>query len=446
MDPGTGTFALAIRYIYGAGLDELIAIEAGGQRYFTYRDALGSIEAITDSAGVVVERYDYDAFGVPTVTDGLGVPTPLGIYGEPTSQYGNSLWFTGARWDPESGNYHMRARQYEPLSGKFVSRDPLGYVDGPNAYSYGYSDPANWRDPFGLEAGGNAAVAKRRSPRAQAAHERALHAFRGPEWEQAPIGTTTLAGAVAAGMFVGTGDFLVDTIGGVGEIGVEIGFIAWDAGSGPEVAPLSSLTQHVNDQQSRGVGNGMIAVNMAISTVNAPFQSAGGDIGEGLGQAFNSANAIDIYNGTRQATNGGLQTATIIWGAVASTRLLNGKPKVGATAPPECSTPPIRPLTNLDIPIDLTAHRRPHILNGHRAGSGKTGKTEFPASWSDNKIIDHVSDIATDPNSLTGTGKWDSPYAIGTRDGIQIRVDFYPAAHPKYPGMISTAYPYSPID
>ena len=155
VDPGTGTFTLATRYIYGGGLDELIAIETGGQRYYTYRDALGSIEAITDSAGVVVERYDYDAFGVPTVTDGLGVPTPLGIYGEPTSQYGNDLWFTGARWDPESGNYHMRARQYEPLAGRFVSRDPLGYVDGPNAYSYGYSDPANWTDPFGLEAGGS---------------------------------------------------------------------------------------------------------------------------------------------------------------------------------------------------------------------------------------------------------------------------------------------------
>ena len=155
VNPGTGVFALATRYIYGGGLDELIAIETGGQRYYTYRDALGSIEAITDSAGVVVERYDYDAFGVPTVTDGLGVPTPLGIYGEPTSQYGNDLWFTGARWDPESGNYHMRARQYEPLAGRFVSRDPLGYVDGPNAYSYGYSDPANWTDPFGLEAGGS---------------------------------------------------------------------------------------------------------------------------------------------------------------------------------------------------------------------------------------------------------------------------------------------------
>ena len=186
VDPGTGVFALATRYIYGGGLDELIAVETGGLRYYTYRDALGSIEAITDSAGVVVERYDYDAFGVPTVTDGLGVPTPLGIYGEPTSQYGNDLWFTGARWDPESGNYHMRARQYEPLAGRFVSRDPLGYVDGPNAYSYGYSSPTNWTDPFGLEAGGSSAnFSKEQLAKFKRVREREQAKFRGPEFAEA---------------------------------------------------------------------------------------------------------------------------------------------------------------------------------------------------------------------------------------------------------------------
>ena len=37
--------------------------------------------------------------------------------------------------------------------------------------------------------------------------------------------------------------------------------------------------------------------------------------------------------------------------------------------------------------------------------------------------------------------KWNSPYAIGVRDGIEIRVDFYPPTHPKYAGQISTAYP-----
>lgn len=42
---------------------------------------------------------------------------------------------------------------------------------------------------------------------------------------------------------------------------------------------------------------------------------------------------------------------------------------------------------------------------------------------------------------LGGMGKWDSPYAIGAREGIEMRVDFYPDAHPKYSGKISTAYP-----
>ncbi|MDY6930105.1 MAG: RHS repeat-associated core domain-containing protein, partial [Pseudomonadota bacterium] len=91
--------------------------------------------------------------------------------------------------------------------------------------------------------------------------------------------------------------------------------------------------------------------------------------------------------------------------------------------------------------IDLTGHRKEHILNRHRAGAGKPGKTEFPANWNDDQILHNVSDVATDPNSVRGVGKWDSPYAIGTRDGIEIRVDFYPDNHPKYAGQISTAYP-----
>lgn len=91
--------------------------------------------------------------------------------------------------------------------------------------------------------------------------------------------------------------------------------------------------------------------------------------------------------------------------------------------------------------VDLTGHRKDHILNRHRAGAGKPGKTEFPASWSDDKILNYVSDVATDPSSTTGLGKWDSPYAIGVREGVEIRVDFYPRNHPDYAGKISTAYP-----
>ncbi len=90
---------------------------------------------------------------------------------------------------------------------------------------------------------------------------------------------------------------------------------------------------------------------------------------------------------------------------------------------------------------DLTGHRKDHILNRHRSGANKPGKTEFPAHWTDADILHHVSDVATDPASITGAGKWNSPYAIGVRDGVEIRVDFYPPSHPTYSGQISTAYP-----
>ncbi|AYC30814.1 hypothetical protein D3873_08920 [Paenisporosarcina cavernae] len=77
----------------------------------------------------------------------------------------------------------------------------------------------------------------------------------------------------------------------------------------------------------------------------------------------------------------------------------------------------------MDDHVDLTGFRKDHILNRHRAGAGK-GKDEFPSSWSDERILHQVSDIATDPKTVTGVGKWNSPYAIGIRDGVKIRVDF----------------------
>lgn len=87
------------------------------------------------------------------------------------------------------------------------------------------------------------------------------------------------------------------------------------------------------------------------------------------------------------------------------------------------------------------ALRKDHILNRHRYGSGKSGKTEFPKSWDDAKILREIESVASDPNSISGMGKWDSPYRIGIRDGIEIRVDFYPNGHSTYGGQISTGYP-----
>jgi RHS repeat-associated protein len=79
--------------------------------------------------------------------------------------------------------------------------------------------------------------------------------------------------------------------------------------------------------------------------------------------------------------------------------------------------------------VDLASpQRRKHILNGdatgggHRPGTGKQGKSEFPQGWSDNKIMHEISDVATDPTSVTRAGRGGRTITEGTRNGVDIRV------------------------
>ena len=88
----------------------------------------------------------------------------------------------------------------------------------------------------------------------------------------------------------------------------------------------------------------------------------------------------------------------------------------------------------------LLGDRRQHVLHRHRPGAKKKGKTEFPAGWSDDDIMDAIASIATDPAAARGVGKYDSGYAIGSYDGVVIRVHFFPPGHARA-GHISSAYP-----
>ena len=82
--------------------------------------------------------------------------------------------------------------------------------------------------------------------------------------------------------------------------------------------------------------------------------------------------------------------------------------------------------------VDLTDTRaRKHILDGdltgggHRWGTGKPGKSEFPLSWSDDKILHAISDIATDPKVTMGIPD-KKGYVTGVNliDGVEIRVAY----------------------
>lgn len=77
--------------------------------------------------------------------------------------------------------------------------------------------------------------------------------------------------------------------------------------------------------------------------------------------------------------------------------------------------------------LRVTLERATHILDGdatgggHRHGTGKPGKTEFPASWNDEEVIDTVLDVARRPDPTPGHQEWNDRWvARGTRDDVEI--------------------------
>jgi RHS repeat-associated protein len=68
----------------------------------------------------------------------------------PVSTIGNPFSFHGLPKDLETGLVYMRNRYYDPELGRFITADPLRYVDGPNGYGFAVNDPVNGGDSFGL--------------------------------------------------------------------------------------------------------------------------------------------------------------------------------------------------------------------------------------------------------------------------------------------------------
>ena len=137
--------SLARTYTYGAYIDDPLMVEYSGQRYFYLKDRRYSITGLTDATGSIVETYEYSAFGRMTIYDAAGQDiTATG------STIGNPYGFTGRRLDAETGLWYYRNRMYSPVLGRFLQRDPAGYVDGMNLYAYVQNNPIKYLDPEGL--------------------------------------------------------------------------------------------------------------------------------------------------------------------------------------------------------------------------------------------------------------------------------------------------------
>ena len=65
LEERTAAGSLAARYVHGLGTDESLAmLRADGKTLFYHQDGLGSVSALTDETGKLVERYLYDVYGV----------------------------------------------------------------------------------------------------------------------------------------------------------------------------------------------------------------------------------------------------------------------------------------------------------------------------------------------------------------------------------------------
>src|SRR2546430_16391709 len=104
----------------------------------------------SDPYASFLERYRYDAFGKPTVTDWWGNPHVDGN-NQPRSWYGNRFMFTGREYLQELGIYDYRHRMYHPQLGRFLQSDPTGFDAGDmNLFRYCGDDPVDRSDPTGL--------------------------------------------------------------------------------------------------------------------------------------------------------------------------------------------------------------------------------------------------------------------------------------------------------
>ena len=126
------------------GNGAVVGFELNNVRYLYMKNAQGDVIGITNDAGDIVVKYEYDAWGVLLSTTGSLAGT-VGVK--------NPLRYRGYYYDTESGLYYLNSRYYDPVVGRFVNADGLvqtgnGLLDK-NMFAYCGNDPVNMCDPTG---------------------------------------------------------------------------------------------------------------------------------------------------------------------------------------------------------------------------------------------------------------------------------------------------------
>ncbi len=129
--------------------------------YYVLQDANFNVLGIVEADGDLKERYEYSPYGQRTVYKSAGSDDPLCMSPIMDSQpvvissvdqpYGLcDIGHQGLLHDKEFSLIYNRARYFSPTLGRFISRDPLMYINGMSLYEYVRSQPVVLLDPFGL--------------------------------------------------------------------------------------------------------------------------------------------------------------------------------------------------------------------------------------------------------------------------------------------------------
>jgi RHS repeat-associated protein len=110
-------------------------VQESGTAFFYSKDHLESIRELSDAAGTLRARYDYDPYGRVTKLSG---------------DKDSVFIFTGFLAHDPSGLALAPLRAYDPSFGRWISPDPIGLQGGLNVYAYAGGMPVDRRDPLGL--------------------------------------------------------------------------------------------------------------------------------------------------------------------------------------------------------------------------------------------------------------------------------------------------------
>jgi len=146
-----GAGALLATYTYderGAPVSAQVGSSSTSPRYYYVYDARGDVVNLTDASGAVVATYSYDTWG-NLLSASESIPNANG--------WSNPFRFDGrdsVQFDATTGLDWMATRAYDPTTGRFISRDPLGRVplflaSSDNPYVYAGNNPLSNVDPSG---------------------------------------------------------------------------------------------------------------------------------------------------------------------------------------------------------------------------------------------------------------------------------------------------------